>query len=1011
MPKRRIIRKSNKPLNIFVDGGDIQTPSAIDKASALSGNISAVGAGLSNMLGASMQNAQLADASDIENSIDQAQSYVVGANNNEDLLSEWGNYSPLEGVSWSDVRGGSTGQRLGNTLSSIGSGAGAGAAVGGLPGAIIGGVIGLGSAIGGWIAGDTKAKKQADAYNQQIKIANAKNLASLENRAANIDTQNDINAMAAYAADGGKIHIKKKNRGKFTAAAKRAGMGVQEYARHVLANKDRYSSTLVKRANFARNASKWKHADGGPLEEWQYQAPVFETGEPEPQQSLDFTGIKSTEGRAYDPDNINYIYNRLKDSYLSNNQISAILGSIIDESGGDPLKKSNTGKFQGLLQWSKERYKVKSDDPQEELDNQIDHILQTLINTSDSMSWTHGGEGSGYEHGIDAYRDFFNEDSSIDKLTSALTLGYVRPKGKHGSAKNRSKVATQVASIIGKDNKFNSTAVEALRKANASEANFVKRLKNPNREYIQDWENPDNIATHKLAYVTTDDGAIVFPEVAEVDGNLIDFTRVPYAPDAAIENALKTGDYVEMSPEEAEWYSSDNYKNYYPKFALGGSLTHGGNFSNGVTVIGNGGVHEENPFEGVPMGIAPDGMPNLVEEGEVKFNDYIFSNRLFATKDLLSSHNLPTSYANHSFADIAERMSKESSERPNDPISKRGLIDTMTKLQQAQEQLRSERQSRKYAKGGHLFPDGGIQVQNFPSVLNEDEDYLVGMPSPTANTISLRGNRGVEWPSPTTPTQGKDLSWLRYAPAIGSGLGVLSDALGITNKPDYGNADMIGNMANNLTEVDYTPIGNYLTYKPLDRNYYINKLNAQSGATRRAIINQSGGNRATAMAGLLAADYNAQGRLGDLARQAEEYNLAQRERVEAFNRGTNQFNSEMGLRAAIANQANDKLRLQAKTAQAQLRDRADMRSSAGRTANLTNLFDSLGDIGREETARNMISTNNALYYSIDRNGRIHYKNGYQDLSDIEKESVRAEAARASKRKSNSRLNYITIPNR
>ena len=222
---------------------------------------------------------------------------------------------------------------------------------------------------------------------------------------------------------------------------------------------------------------------------------------------------------------------------------------------------------------------------------------------------------------------------------------------------------------------------------------------------------------------------------------------------------------------------------------------------------------------------------------------------------------------------------------------------------------------------------------------------------------------------------------------------------------------MIGNMANNLTEVDYTPIGNYLTYKPLDRNYYINKLNAQSGATRRAIINQSGGNRATAMAGLLAADYNAQGRLGDLARQAEEYNLAQRERVEAFNRGTNQFNSEMGLRAAIANQANDKLRLQAKTAQAQLRDRADMRSSAGRTANLTNLFDSLGDIGREETARNMISTNNTLYYSIGRDGRIHYKNGYQDLSDIKKESVRAEAARASKRKSNSRLNYITIPNR
>lgn len=59
--------------------------------------------------------------------------------------------------------------------------------------------------------------------------------------------------------EGHKIHIKKKNRGKFTAAANRAGMGVQEYARHVLTNKDRYSSTLVRRANFARNSKSFKH--------------------------------------------------------------------------------------------------------------------------------------------------------------------------------------------------------------------------------------------------------------------------------------------------------------------------------------------------------------------------------------------------------------------------------------------------------------------------------------------------------------------------------------------------------------------------------------------------------------------------------------------------------------------------------------------------------------------------------------------------------------------------------
>lgn len=58
---------------------------------------------------------------------------------------------------------------------------------------------------------------------------------------------------------GSKIKIKKENRGKFTQSANRSGMGVQEFASHVLSNKDKYSATQVKRANFARNTSKWKH--------------------------------------------------------------------------------------------------------------------------------------------------------------------------------------------------------------------------------------------------------------------------------------------------------------------------------------------------------------------------------------------------------------------------------------------------------------------------------------------------------------------------------------------------------------------------------------------------------------------------------------------------------------------------------------------------------------------------------------------------------------------------------
>lgn len=61
----------------------------------------------------------------------------------------------------------------------------------------------------------------------------------------------------------GGIHIKPSKRGTFTAAAKRHHMGVQEFARTVLNNKANYSTAMVKKANFARNASKWHKKEFG----------------------------------------------------------------------------------------------------------------------------------------------------------------------------------------------------------------------------------------------------------------------------------------------------------------------------------------------------------------------------------------------------------------------------------------------------------------------------------------------------------------------------------------------------------------------------------------------------------------------------------------------------------------------------------------------------------------------------------------------------------------------------
>lgn len=77
--------------------------------------------------------------------------------------------------------------------------------------------------------------------------------------------------------DGGAIHINPKNKGKFTAWAKSHGMSVQEAASHVMANKDKYSSTTVKRANFAKNAAKFKHENGGPVQDTVKQITVLDT--------------------------------------------------------------------------------------------------------------------------------------------------------------------------------------------------------------------------------------------------------------------------------------------------------------------------------------------------------------------------------------------------------------------------------------------------------------------------------------------------------------------------------------------------------------------------------------------------------------------------------------------------------------------------------------------------------------------------------------------------------------
>ena len=67
-----------------------------------------------------------------------------------------------------------------------------------------------------------------------------------------------LNATNDKSFNSGKdIHIKPSKRGTFTKAAKQHGMSVQGFANRVLRNPSKYSAAMRKKANFARNASKW----------------------------------------------------------------------------------------------------------------------------------------------------------------------------------------------------------------------------------------------------------------------------------------------------------------------------------------------------------------------------------------------------------------------------------------------------------------------------------------------------------------------------------------------------------------------------------------------------------------------------------------------------------------------------------------------------------------------------------------------------------------------------------
>lgn len=315
--------------------------------------------------------------------------------------------------------------------------------------------------------------------------------------------------------------------------------------------------------------------------------------------------------------------------------------------------------------------------------------------------------------------------------------------------------------------------------------------------------------------------------------------------------------------------------------AFGGWVgAHGGDYPTGFSEFNEGGSHETNANGGILQGIDPNGNPNLVEEGETKWDNYIFSKRLKVPKGFGKAYDLGR-VDKKSYADASKKLSKESEERPFDPISKRGRDAMLGRLQQAQEAQKSIDKADEamneifdlnelgdvlYAEGGgiHIKPSKrgtftaaakkrGKGVQEFArQVLANKENYSSAM----VKKANFARNAS-KWHD--------DGGWLQnaglFAPALANVGNLISD---ITSKPEQAS----------LGRMDLSPYitRRHLPYEPIDREYMANKYRAQAGATARGIVDSSAGNPASARAALVAHNYNALNALGDMYIKSDEVN-------------------------------------------------------------------------------------------------------------------------------------------
>lgn len=159
--------------------------------------------------------------------------------------------------------------------------------------------------------------------------------------------------------------------------------------------------------------------------------------------------------RTMDVEGMNMIYDALYDKGFNQRQIEAVLGNIIEESGGNPYAVSEDGEFRGLFQEYYKRYPPKEFERDKErfksdkrgyinymIDRFYDHVQDAgMYSIKDTK----------YNKAIHAVSEFMSEDPDTD-YSYPLVYAFEAPSDKEGTYENRKSVSNLISQSYVLDN-------------------------------------------------------------------------------------------------------------------------------------------------------------------------------------------------------------------------------------------------------------------------------------------------------------------------------------------------------------------------------------------------------------------------------------------------------------------------------------------------------------------------------------------------------------------------------